>query len=69
VAEHDGRLLCAGCLREVAGSKGQAAGRRSIRTAAALAMAAALCWLWFLLAGEALVAARPMVEAGEWRQR
>ena len=68
VTEHDDRLLCAGCLRQL--TEGSGHGRRRAVAAVAWALVAAvLCWLWFFVAAEALIGFRtaPRTAAGERR--
>ena len=49
VTEHDGRVMCAACLRKLTANRGEAKSARSLlaATLAAARLAAALALLWF----------------------
>ena len=61
VTEHDGRVVCASCLRKLTASRGEAKAGRSVLAvglaAARLAAALALVWFAFYLVGLFLVRA------------
>ena len=68
VSEHDFRLLCAACLRQVArAARPQAKGRIAL---AGLAVAGLfLGWLLFFLGGEALMTLNARMERTSWQNR
>jgi hypothetical protein len=70
VSEHQGRLLCAGCLRR--GVEAAAAARRQarrFRTAALAAAGVALAWGVYFAAAESLITIAERSERVEWQNR
>ena len=70
VAEHDGRLLCAACLRTTvdAAATGRGISRRLV--AAGLTIAGVLlCWMIFFGAAEGLIALTERSERLSWQNR
>jgi len=70
VTEHESRLVCAACLRNLA----EAASRRRRRmrrvASAALTLAGVLlAWGVYLAAGESIIAIRQRAERMEWENR
>lgn len=69
VSEHEGRLLCAACLRQAAHAASTARGRlRGLRTLALTAAGLAITWGVFFAAAESLVTIAERSERMEWQQ-
>jgi len=70
VSEHESRLVCAACLRNLAEAASRR--RRRMRRAASAALTLAgvlLAWGVYLAAGESLIALRQRAERMEWENR
>ena len=70
VTEHDDRLLCAACLRQLA--RATQPSRGGIRRLAPVAMAVAgllLAWMVLFGAGEALLGIEARMEQASWHKR
>jgi len=69
VTEHEARLLCAACLRNLV--RGGKRARRGARLVPLLMMAAGILLAWILLfgAGETMIWVTGRMEQGAWRQQ
>ena len=69
VTEHESRLLCAACLKSLAGKQSQTS-RRLIRftPAAMLVGGLTLAWCFFFAAGETLIWISSRLEQTSWQQ-
>jgi len=60
VVDHDGRLICAGCLARMQASSTEAHhGLRALAQTAGVLAALILCWMLFYSAGRALLITEP----------
>jgi len=67
VTEHESRLVCAACLRNLAEAASRRQGRARRLTAAGLTLAGILiAWVVFLAAGETLITLDQHAERMEW---
>jgi len=60
VVDHDGRLVCAGCLARLQAHRVDGSGRlRAFVQTGGILAALLLCWVLFYVAGRALLIAKP----------
>ena len=70
VTEHESRLLCAACLRNLAETAAKRQSRVRRLTAAGLMLAGvAIAWAVFLTIGETLITFQQHAERTEWQYR
>lgn len=71
VTEHEGRLLCAVCLRSLARAQERhvPAGRRGVVTVAMGLAGIMIAWLVFFAAGEAVLTLAVRAEQTAWQNR
>jgi len=70
VTEHESRLLCAACLRNLAQAAARKRGRLRRVVAAGLTLTGVvLAWIVFFAVGESILTLRERSERMEWRNR
>jgi hypothetical protein len=70
VVEHDGRLLCAACLRKASrGAEFRERWLKKIWLAAQTAMALAFLWISFFTLGKVLLSIPASFHEGDWWKR
>jgi len=69
VAEHEGRLLCAACLKAAVATQAAAPSSRFLSQTALALTGILLAWILFFCAGEAIVTYIGRVEQTAWVRR